>query len=216
MNVKTLLILTALFASPAFAFDDADATSARLTLITSFNEIIIIFGFLVGLCVFIAGCYKLTLVTIEGTKNAYSAPAVYVLAGVIMMNLSPSLSVLTNTFFSVDFCTLVENNAPVSSCFSNELSGVTGELQTRIEKLSGASTAEKFFENIQVIIGIFQVIGFIYFLVGAHGLTEVARGSAQHGYGKPIITMIAAALIVDIPHTASVFLSTLEKIGINF
>ena len=100
---------------------------------------------------------------------------------------------------------------------NTEISGLTGELKSRIEKLSSGGTAEKFLENIQIIIGIFQIIGLIYFSVGAYGLAQVANGSSKDsGYGKPIITMFASALIVDIPHTAQMAIDTLEKIGINF
>ena len=48
-------------------------------------------------------------------------------------------------------------------------------------------------------------------------MKQVADGSSKDGgYGKPIITMLAAALIFDIPHTAQMAIDTLEKIGINF
>ena len=100
---------------------------------------------------------------------------------------------------------------------NTEVSGLTGELKARIEKLSSGSTAESFLGNIQIIIGLFQIIGLIYFAVGAYGIAQVANGSSKEsGYGKPIITMFASALIVDIPHTAMMAIETLEKIGINF
>ncbi len=217
-NVTSLLTVVFLFV-PAFAFGASidDATSNRVELIAAFNKLIILVGFLIGLTVTISGGYKLVQVGNQGAKFGWGAPAMYVLVGVIMMNVSPSLSVITNTYFKVDFCTMIDESQSVSSsCFKDELSGLTGPLKERITRLSSDSTAEKFMENIEVIIGIFQVIGFIYFLTGAYGLTQVANGSAQHGYGKPIITMVASALIVDIPHTATMFIDTLHQIGINF
>lgn len=221
MNVKNLakLITVALLIVPAFAFGASidDATSNRVELIAAFNKLIILVGFMIGLAVTIAGGYKLVQVGNQGSKFGWGAPAMYVLVGVIMMNVSPSLSVITNTYFKVDFCTMIDESQSVSSsCFKDEISGLTGPLKERITRLSSDSTAQAFMQNIEIIIGIFQVIGFIYFLTGAYGLTQVANGSAQHGYGKPIITMTASALIVDIPHTATMFIDTLHQIGINF
>ncbi|MBC3493074.1 hypothetical protein [Pseudomonas taiwanensis] len=221
MNVKNVsrLITVVLLLLPALAFAAPieDATSNRVELIAEFNKLIIITGFLIGLAVTIAGGYKLVQVGNQGSKFGWGAPAIYILVGVIMMNVSPSLSVITNTYFKVDFCTMIDENQSVSSsCFKDEISGLTGPLKERITRLSSDSTAQVFMENIEVIIGIFQVIGFIYFLTGAYGLVQVANGSAQNGYAKPIITMTASALIVDIPHTATMFIETLHKIGINF
>lgn len=221
MNVKNVsrLITVVLLLLPALAFAAPieDATSNRVEFIAAFNKLIILVGFMIGLAVTIAGGYKMIQVGNQGSKFGWGAPAMYVFVGVIMMNISPSLSVITNTYFKVDFCTMIDESQSVSSsCFKDEISGLTGPLKERISRLSSDSTAEKFMENIEIIVGIFQVIGFIYFLVGAYGLTQVANGSAQHGYGKPIITMVASALIVDIPHTATMFIDTLHKIGINF
>ncbi len=221
MNVKNVsrLITVVLLLLPALAFAAPieDATSNRVELIAAFNKLIIIVGFMIGLAVTIAGCYKMIQVGNQVAKFGWIAPAIYIMAGVVMMNVSPSLSVITNTYFNVDFCTMIDESQTVSSsCFKDEISGLTGPLKERISRLSSDSTAEKFMENIQIIIGIFQVIGFIYFLTGAYGLTQVANGSAQNGYAKPIITMTASALIVDIPHTATMFIDTLHKIGINF
>lgn len=221
MNVKNVsrLITVVLLLLPALAFAASieDATSNRVELIAAFNKLIIIVGFMIGLAVTIAGGYKLIQVGNQGSKFGWGAPAIYVLVGVVMMNVSSSLSVITNTYFKVDFCTMIDESQSVSSsCFKDEISGLTGPLKERITRLSSDSTAQVFMENIEVIIGIFQVIGFIYFLTGAYGLVQVANGSAQNGYAKPIITMTASALIVDIPHTATMFIDTLHKIGINF
>lgn len=221
MNVKNVLrlitVVLLLLPALAFAAPIEDATSNRVELIAAFNKLIIIVGFMIGLAVTIAGGYKLIQVENQGSKFGYGAPAMYVFVGVVMMNVSPSLSVITNTYFKVDFCTMIDENQSVSSsCFKDEISGLAGPLKERITRLSSDSTAQVFMENIEVIVGIFQVIGFIYFLTGAYGLIQVANGSAQNGYAKPIITMTASALIVDIPHTATMFIDTLHKIGINF
>ncbi|HHM8948444.1 TPA: hypothetical protein ACRNDK_002656 [Pseudomonas aeruginosa] len=218
MNVRIIYaFLTVLLSAPAFANGLDDASSYRVELVASINELIFIFAFIIGLILMISGAYKMKLAVEENGRVGWGVPIIFILVGALFINLESSLSTFTNTFFSVDFCKIVEKETISSSCFKDEISGLTGTLKDRIEKMSSDSTAQKFMDDIEIIVGLFQVIGFIYFLVGAYGLTQVANGSSKDGgYGKPIITMIASALIVDVPHTASVFIDTLNKIGINF
>lgn len=195
-----------------------DATAYRVELIASFNKAIVIVGFMIGLLLTVSGGYKIIGTANSQQKNKFMIPVIYLLAGSLMMNLHSSISVLTNTYFNVNFCTMIDESKSISSsCFSDEISGVTGQLKNRIEKVASGSTAKAFIDNVKVIIGVFQVIGFIYFLVGIYGLVQVSNGSSKDGgYGKPIVTMVASALIVDIPHTAQTAIDTLSKIGINF
>jgi hypothetical protein len=217
MNVRNVITLLTLLFLPAIAFAD-DSTNALVQLISSYIGLIKLIVFLVGLIVFISGAYKLTLLTEQGSKVGKGAPLAYIIVGSILMNVTLAIGVLGNTYFKAgDFCFVVSEGAVNNACMNTEISGVTGELKSRIEKLSSGSTAEKFIENVQVIIGIFQIIGLIYFSVGAYGIAQVANGSSkENGYSKPIITMLASALIVDIPHTAQMAIDTLHKVGINF
>ncbi|HEJ6524389.1 hypothetical protein N5J66_12660 [Pseudomonas juntendi] len=221
MNVRNFVTFLTLLFLPAvaFAFGNDASIKARAEIITAVSDLIYVVSFLIGLILLVTGGYKLKLISDENQKgNKYGAPAMAILAGVIIMNCSESLSVLGATYLNAEkFCMIVADGSISDSCMNTELVGVTGELKSRIEKLSSGSTAEAFMDNIRIIIGIFQIIGLIYFLVGAYGLYEVANGSSkENGYGKPIITMFASALIVDIPHTIQIALDTLEKIGINF
>lgn len=217
MNVRNFITFLTLLFLPVIAFAD-DATQARVEMISEHIDLIKVVVFLIGLITFIAGGYKLTLLTEQGGKMSKGVPLVAIIAGTILMNLSTSVGVFGNTMFKAgDFCFVVSEGAINNACMNTEVSGITGELKSRVEKLSSGSTAEQFLKNVQIIIGIFQIIGFIYFAIGAYGLYEVANGSSkENGYGKPIITMFAAALIVDLPHTAQMAIDTLEKIGINF
>jgi hypothetical protein len=218
MNVRNVITLLTLLFLPAVAFADGDATAALVEMISGYIGLIKLVVFLIGFIVFISGAYKLILLTEQGGKMAKGVPLMFIIVGSIMMNLTTSIGVFGNTYFKAgDFFFVVSEGAINNACMNTEISGLTGELKSRIEKLSSGGTAEKFLENIQIIIGIFQIIGLIYFSVGAYGLAQVANGSSKDsGYGKPIITMFASALIVDIPHTAQMAIDTLEKIGINF
>lgn len=218
MNVRNVITFLTLLFLPAVAFADGDATAARVELISGNIGLIKLVIFLIGSIVFISGAYKLTLIAEQGSKVGKSVPLIYIIVGTILMNITLAIGAFGNTYFKAgDFCFVVSDGAINNACMNTEVSGLTGELKARIEKLSSGGTAEKFLENIQIIIGLFQIIGLIYFSVGAYGIAQVANGSSKDGgYGKPIITMFASALIVDIPHTAMMAIETLEKIGINF
>ncbi|QPH48330.1 hypothetical protein IZU98_18340 [Pseudomonas fulva] len=217
MNVRNFIAFLTLLFLPVIAFAD-DATQARVELISANIGLIKLVVFLIGFITFVSGGYKLILLTEQGGKMGKSVPLVYILVGTILMSLTTSISVFGNTLFKAgDFCFVVAEGSINNGCMNTEVSGLTGELKARVEKLSSGNTAEQFLQNIQIIIGIFQIIGFIYFAIGAYGLAQVANGSSkENGYGKPIITMFASALIVDIPHTAQMAIDTLERIGINF
>ncbi|WP_136477734.1 hypothetical protein [Pseudomonas sp. DG56-2] len=218
--IKSILLSVLVLAS-SYVFADApidDSTSARVELITAILTAIKITGFMIGLGVLIVSLYKMKLIGESGHKNGISVVYIGVLTSMFMMNTDAWFSVFTSTFFDSDeICYVIAQNKIDENCFRDEMSGVTGDLKERIKKQSSESAATAFVDNVKVIIGMFQIIGFTYFLVGANGLVQVANGSSRDGgYGKPIITMIAAALIVDIPHTAQMAINTLEQIGVNF
>lgn len=217
MNVRNFITFLTLLFLPVIAFAD-DATQARVELISANIGLIKLVVFLIGFITFVSGGYKLILLTEQGGKMGKSVPLVYILVGTILMSLTTSIGVFGNTLFKAgDFCFVVAEGSINNGCMNTEVSGLTGELKARVEKLSSGNTAEQFMQNVQIIIGIFQIIGFIYFAIGAYGLAQVANGSSkENGYSKPIITMFASALIVDIPHTAQMAIDTLERIGINF
>jgi len=216
MNVRNLITLLTLLFLPAVAFAD-DTIAARGETIFAGQNLTLLIFFLVGLILVVSGGCKLTLIGEQGQKNAKTVPLVFILAGVLLMNLSNTLGLFGATYFDVENnCFIMSEGSINDSCMNTEISGLTGELKARIEKLSSGGTAQIFMENIKIILAVFQSIGLIYFGMGIYGLTEVAKGSAQNGYSKPIITMFAAALIFDLPHTAMMLIDTLEKIGINF
>lgn len=217
MNVRNFITFLTLHFLPVIAFAD-DTTQARGETIFAGQQLVLVIFFLLGLILMVvAGC-ALPLVSEQGRKNAKTIPIVALLSGVLLMNVTVSLGVFGNTYFDVgEACYIITDGGSINSaCMDTEISGITGELKSRVEKLSSGSTAEEFVRNIRIVLAIFQSIGLVYFGVGAWGLYEVSKGSAQNGYGKPLVTMFASALIFDLPHTAQMAIDTLEKIGINF
>lgn len=216
MNVRNVITFLTLLFLPVVAF--ADATQARGETIYTGQHLTLIVFFLVGLILLISGACKLTLVGEQGQKNAKTVPLIFILAGVLLMNITNTLGVFGSTYFNVDkSCFIISEGGSINSnCMDTEISGLTDAMQERIAKLSSGGTAQEFMANIRIILAVFQSVGLIYFGMGVYGLTQVANGSAQNGYGKPIVTMLASALIYDLPHTANMAIATLEKIGINF
>ncbi|MFL1559832.1 hypothetical protein ACI77J_01190 [Pseudomonas sp. O64] len=221
MNVRNVITFLTLLFLPALAFAVGDidgVTQARGETIYSGQNLALIIFFLLGLIFLIVGGCKLTLVGEQGQKNAKTVPLVTIFAGVLLMNITTTLGVFGSTYFDVDnACFIISEGGSINdSCMNTEISGLTDEMRSRIEKLSSGGTAQEFITNVRIILAIFQSVGLIYFGVGIIGLIQVSNGSAQNGYGKPLITMFASALIYDLPHTAMMAVDTLEKIGINF
>ena len=217
--MKFLIFLILAFSFPTFALDESSKYSAELIFIIL--KLVKIVVFLIGLTVFIGAFVYMIKITTEGQKVSPLSVAIMVLAGALLMNTDTALSTFGNTFFdksgSANVCYIVEESGLSNSCFSNEMSGLSGQLKNRIEKSSGAATSELFISKVKIILGILQLIGFVYFCVGVYGLVEVSRGSNKDGgYGKSITTMLASSLIVDLPHTMQNAMNTLEKIGVNF
>lgn len=214
------LILISLLILPTFVFAN-DAESAREEIIVSVHKLVYIFGFLIGIILMVSAGLKMKAASDNtGPNSNKSIIYISLLAGVLMMNSSSTLSTYIATLLgsSGGYCFVLDKSqSAAENCWSAESSGLTGQLKTRVEKLSNAGVAATFMKNINIIVGILQVIGFIYFFVGVYGLVQVSNGSSRDGgYGKPIVTMIASALIVDIPHTAEMAIATLEKVGVNF
>lgn len=144
MNVRNFITFLTLLFLPVIAFAD-DATQARVEMISEHIDLIKVVVFLIGLITFIAGGYKLTLLAEQGGKMSKGVPLVAIIVGTILMNLSTSVGVFGNTMFKAgDFCFVVSEGAINNACMNTEVSGITGELKSRVEKLSSGSTAEQF------------------------------------------------------------------------
>lgn len=213
------IILFSAILLPSIAF--ADVESAREEIVILVHKLVYYFGFLIGLILMISAGLKMKAASeTQGPNSNKGIIYISLLAGILMMNSSSTLSTYIATLLGGDggHCFVLDSSqSAAENCWTAESSGLTGQLKTRVEKLSNSGVAETFMKNINVIVGILQVIGFIYFFVGTYGLVQVANGSSRDGgYGKPIVTMIASALIVDIPHTAEMAVATLEKVGVNF
>ena len=136
MNVRNVITFLTLLFLPTVAFADGDATAARVELISGNIGLIKIVIFLIGSIVFISGAYKLTLIAEQGSKVGKSVPLIYIIVGTILMNITLAIGAFGNTYFKAgDFCFVVSEGSINNACMNTEVSGLTGELKSRIEKL---------------------------------------------------------------------------------
>lgn len=217
------LILLLIISLPVFAnasLDEASASANRAELVGTFIQVVRYIGYFLGVLTFILMGYKTLDLGGSGKDVKRQTVYVYAVAAVLFLNAGLGLGLIISSWggISEQPCFIAsEKDGFSSTCFNDEMSELAGELRARVEKLSSDSTAKIFWDNLKFIVSVFQLIGLIYFLVGVYGLVQVSNGSAKDsGYGKPIVTMIASALIVDLPHTFQMFQATLQQVGINF
>lgn len=176
---------------------------------------------LVGAATLLMGFYELRLIAEQNNRNKGKAIAL-VLVGFLMFAGSSTLNTTLHTIRGdgtgmcfVSDSQLASKISSGSGCWDTATSEINGVLKDRIlQEDSDAKT--KFLENLRVIIYLFQGLGIIYFFIGLNGLRKFSEGSNRDSYWKNIWIMIFAVLIVDLPHTATVIMEQLQKLGVNW
>lgn len=199
----------------------SSAQSAQDDLISA-----VIWGFyagvmLVGAATLLLGFYELRLIAEQNNRSKGKALAL-ILVGFLMFSGSSTLNTMMHTIRGdgtgmcfVSDSQLVSKLSSSSGCWDTATSEVNGVLKDRI--LAQDSDAKtKFLENLKTIVYLFQGLGIIYFFIGLNGLKKLADGSKGDSHWKHIWTIIFSVLIIDLPHTATVFLDTLQKLGVNW
>lgn len=221
------VIVLLLVSLPIFAFAadiDREITASetlqyRADLIAAFLNILWKFSPFMGVLLFIVAGFKLKMMVDEKNPSKKFGVIMTFVAATFFFNIYLSQELVASLWKmegDASICFMVDDAGVNDECYSDEMSELGGELADKVKKLSGDGVAAELKNSIRLIVGIFQVIGFIYFMVGIYGLVQVSNGTKDNGYGKPIITMISSALIVDLPHTATMFINTLQKVGITF
>ncbi|MFI3044483.1 hypothetical protein [Pseudomonas coronafaciens] len=204
-----------------------DALTQRERLVSTGIWLVQKFATLSGLLIFLAFFVRLAkYADAQGTQNRPSVSSLYIFAisGIMLFSYSSTLGTLITTISGKEgdgVCYVVESADlklnSLNNCWSDASSEISGELSASVTKLSGNSDVmTEFRENTKVGIGLLQLIGFMFFCFSVHAFVEIGKGTARHGYTKPIVMMIAASLIVDLPHTAEMVLATLKSVGVTF
>lgn len=225
MKTTTLIIVFFLIIFfPDLIFAE-NVNNNRRDLIVNLNTLVQYIAVFIGLLLMVIAGVKLKERS-EQPNNPSAKPAVIIasfLAGAIIFNYSTSITTVIASLLGTEYeyCLVLGESqvsyTPSSSqCWDASTSELTSTLRNRIENISDTTVSADFAKTVNLVVGFFQLIGFIYFIKGAYGLKLVSSGTERGGYGKPIITMIASALIIDLPHTAELVINTINKIGVNF
>ncbi|WP_024666791.1 hypothetical protein [Pseudomonas syringae] len=199
----------------------SSAQSAQDDLISS-----VIWGFyagvmLVGAIMLLTGFYELRLIAEQNNRSKGKAVAL-ILVGFLMFSGASSVNTVIHTIRGdgtgmcfVSDSQLIKKLSSSSGCWDTATSEINGVLKEKV--LAEDSDAKtKFLENLKTIVYLFQGLGIIYFFIGLNGLKRIADGTKGDSHWKHLFVIVFSALIIDLPHTATVFLEQLQKMGVNW
>jgi hypothetical protein len=176
---------------------------------------------LVGAATLLMGFYELRLIAEQNNRSKGKAIAL-IFVGFLMFSGSSTVNTMMHTIRGdgtgmcfVSDSQLINKLSSSSGCWDTATSEINGVLKDRI--LAQDSDAKtKFLENLKTIVYLFQGLGIIYFFIGLNGLKKLADGTKGDSHWKHIWTIIFSVLIIDLPHTATVFIDTLQKLGVKW
>lgn len=221
MNKKGLLLgLTAMVSQMTFA----EASSGRLEIISNIYLLVTTFALLMGIGLLVLAGSKMKE-RADNPNNPKTTPTAIIItfiAGALAFNFAGSADLMIKSFLGSDasYCFVVadedarkNDNGFTNGCWNPESSEILSEVANKVNQMSDSEMGTKLKENAKLIVALFQVIGLVYFLKGLYGLKMVSEGTAREGYGKPIITIIASALVIDLPHTLDMMRATINALG---
>ncbi|KWT09188.1 hypothetical protein [Pseudomonas savastanoi] len=176
---------------------------------------------LVGAATLLMGFYELRLIAEQNNRSKGRAIAL-IFVGFLMFSGSSTVNTMMHTIRGdgtgmcfVSDSQLISKLSSSSGCWDTATSEINGVLKDRI--LAQDSDAKtKFLENLKTIVFLFQCLGVIYFFLGLNGLKKIADGSKGDSHWKHLWTIVFSVLIIDLPHTATVFIDTLQKLGVKW
>lgn len=226
-----ILIIMVLFSGTVLAEASAvtatqtSDTSAADTLLTSLYILIRMIGTLTGAFLVYTGIKKTVDFAKDdrNPKNFPSAAIVTLLAGGLLLNLNQTMSLTVNSIVGGNngYCFYSKGSGTYgkevigssNSCFNSAMQvtdKIAGELSGQ-KKV--AVTMENIKERLRILFTLLQVIGVIYFIKAIYMLKEAAEGSNNTGYGKIIIMLISAAIIIDLPHFLDMLIETIKAVN---
>ncbi|WP_195758985.1 hypothetical protein [Pseudomonas syringae] len=177
---------------------------------------------LIGLILILSGLYSLKLWSDQPGKTSIKTPIIMIFVGVLMFSMLDTVTTTLNTIRGekAGVCFVADSDLTAklsskSSCWDTAQSELSGATADRINKIGDTSTTEKLLEYLQIFCALAQAIGYVYFGIAVHGLYKLSQGSNRDGPYKSLIIMAASCLIIDLPHTAVVFIDMLKALGVN-
>lgn len=220
-KIKNLTIISVAMLSQIALAADA-SVGARAEIVSSLYTFVTIMATAMGMMLMISALVKLKK-RADNPNDPKSFPTsiiVTLFAGAMAFNYSNTAgTIISSLLGSADagYCFVMdaETSGDVLSenCWTAEGSEMLGSIEERVNKMSENDAGTQIKENAETIIALFQTIGLIYFLKGLYGLKVTSEGQSREGYGKPIITLIASALVIDLPHTIELVQGTITYLG---
>ncbi|XNJ88790.1 hypothetical protein AB6C47_018290 [Vibrio cyclitrophicus] len=224
-------IMLFVFIGSAFSFaaEEEQHLDKRAELIGSLYSVVGVFAVLLGLGLIIISIMKLKR-RAENPNDPKSFPSsilITMLAGALILNFSGTSSTLIATLLGNqaghcfvlqeqlmehDKGTIQMGDLHQENCWDSSKSKAVDDIAKKVDEMSdGNGSLLK--KNIEIIVGLFQLAGLIYLIKGIYGLKLVSEGVSREGYGKQILTMITAALVIDLPHTLEMLDETIKLLG---
>tara|TARA_Y100001960_G_scaffold321323_1_gene395789 strand:+ start:16675 stop:17409 length:735 start_codon:yes stop_codon:yes gene_type:complete len=242
MSIKKLVLLPItllLITNPALAAEDSAFIANRAELIASLYAVVTSFASLLGLILMGVGAHKLKR-RAENPNDPRSFPSsivVTLIAGALIFNYSMTSNTMISTILGNEsgHCFMFTDSAKErleesaantgttmsdasslvdENCWDSASSSMVGDISAKLDEMSPGK-GDAFKRNVGVIVGLFQLFGVIYLIKGVYLLKQTSEGNGREGYGKPIITMIAAALVIDLPHTLEMIKATIDYLGFS-
>ncbi|WP_147480969.1 hypothetical protein [Pseudomonas caricapapayae] len=200
----------------------SSSQSHALELIASVVWIVHKFYLLIGLCLILSGLYSIRLWADQPGKFPIKTPLIMIGVGILMFSMLDTVTTTMNTLRgeTTGVCFVADSDLTTklsskNSCWDTAQSELSGATADRINKIGDTTTTEKLLEYLQIFFALAQAIGYVYFGIAVYGLYKLSHGSNREGPSKSLVIMAASALIIDLPHTAVIFINTLKLLGVN-
>lgn len=218
-NFLPIAFLSLFMLEPAFAATDiSGGGSDKAAIIAALNKFVAFLGYFFAVLLMINGGMKLQQYA-NRSQNGVSIKIIVFqfVAGAMLLNYATSISTLAVSVLGSgnEYCFILDSFNSKGQCWDAASSELTGTIQAKIEAISGSSTSAQFIENLNLIVGFFQLIGFIYFIKACMVLAAVGNGRERGGYGKPVIMLLFSALVINLPNTIQYLVNTLKAFGMD-
>lgn len=178
------------------------------TIVSSGFSLGIGIGALIGLSIVIYGC--VSYVRSLNTPNPMPKKMLFSLLFCgLFMNMPSTLGLVSNVNCNV-------NSAQLGKCivWDDSNSGLSGDLKEKITKNAENKNGwDTFYAKFKKIISLVQLLSFIIFCSQLFNLWSISVDNTKNGSaGITILKLIAAGLIVDLPHTVDWITETIKII----
>lgn len=216
----TFLLSTILFSFVSFA--NSPESNAHI-MFTAIYNLVSIFATALGLVLMIVGLTKLKR-RADNPNDPRSFPTsiiITVLSGALLFNYNQTSGTMISSIFGSQsgHCFVLDKTAGSGDyvgehCWDSSTSELLDGMRENIDKHYGDKDMKaKMEENVETLIAVFQIVGLIYLMKGLYGLKTASEGTGKDSYGKSLVTIVASALVIDLPHTIEMFQATIEYLG---